>query len=187
MMEFQESWRPEPEPGDQDPKVLVVTAERLPLEVRPVDSVHVDSDSEVCLGAHFRDRLIARSAVPLEQADLVQELLQIPAQLGLLAEEQDDDGVEGSLVALLPPNEARGVIRQRELAKEPWKASLESQSYEEAKDGEQPVLVPLGRVVRIATKRVSPGDLHQEAADMLKNLVTQGGREVVDDLLDEVP
>lgn len=184
MMDFEESWRPEPE--GMDGKVLVVTAERLPLEVRPIDTDVVTDDSVVTLGAHFQDRLIARSAIPREDASMVQELLETPAQVGLLAQEDGEEGVSGSLVALLPHDEVKDVIRRQELEKEPWKASLEAPDYEAEKREGQPVLVPLGKVVRMPRKRVSPDDLKTEAADMLKNLVARGGRKVVDELLDEI-
>lgn len=184
MMDFEESWRPEP--GGMDGKVLVVTAERLSLEVRPIESAEVSDESLVTLGAHFRDRLIARSALPREDASMVQELLEVPAQVGLLAQEDDADGVSGNLVALLPHDEVKDIIRRVELEKEPWKASLEAPDYEAQKREGQPVLVPLGRVVRIPDRRVSPDDLKAEAADMLRNLVARGGKEVVDQLLDEI-
>lgn len=184
MMEFEESWGPGPD--GMDGKVLVVTAERLSIEVRPIESDEVSDGSFVTLGAHFRDRLIARSALPREDASMVQELLEVPAQVGLLAQEDDADGVRGNLVALLPHDEVKDIIRRVELEKEPWKASLEAPKYESEQREGQPVLVPLGQVIRIPNKRVSPHDLKAEAADMLRKLVARGGKEVVDELLDEI-
>lgn len=172
------------QPGGGDDRVMVLTAERVPLEVRPVSSELV-SEGQICLGAHFQNRLLARSAVEEDDASLVLQLLRVPAQVGLLAAEEHE-GVQASLVALLPRAEVQDILRKVELEAEPWKASLEGPDYEAASRSEDPVLVPLGSVVRIPEKRVSPGDLQKEAEDMLRSLMTQGGEEVVDQILDSL-
>lgn len=163
---------------------MVLTAERIPLEVRRIESDRLEA-GQVCLGTHFQDKLLARSAVAEDDADLVLQLLDVPAQVGLLAEEEDD-GVQANLVALLPHGEVRDILRQVELEEEPWKASLEASDYEDQKMEDRPVMVPLGVVVRIPEKRVSPGDLREEAEDMLRSIMTRGGQEVVDQLLDSI-
>lgn len=183
MPAYSEPWKPDESAGSNG-RVMVLTAERIPLDVHPVESDRT-TDNQVCLGAHFQDRLLARSAVDREDADFLLQLLRVPAQVGLLAEEENE-GVEGSLVALLPHEEVRDMLREVELEDEPWKASVESSDYEEEKDGEQPVMVPLGRVVRIPQKRVSPDDLKEEAEDMLRSIMTRGGQEVIDQLLDSI-
>ena len=182
MLEKDHPWRPE-ENGD-DGRVMVLTAERIPLDVHPIQSDRI-GDGQVCLGAHFRDKLLARSAMEEEQAELILELLKVPAQVGLLAAEEDD-GVQANLVALLPHGEVQHILRRMELEQEPWKASVEAASYEETSDPERPVMVPLGLVVRIPQKRVSPDDLREEAEDMLRSIMTRGGQEVVDQLLDTI-
>lgn len=182
MPAYSEPWNSEDTDGDD--RVMVLTAERISLDVHPVASDRVE-EGQICLGAHFQERLLARSAVDEDDADLLLELLRVPAQVGLLAEEEND-GVEANLVALLPHSEVRGILREVELEEEPWKASLESADYEEERQGERPVMVPLGRVVRIPQKRVSPGDLKEEAEDMLRSIMTRGGQEVVDQLLDTI-
>ena len=163
---------------------MVLTAERIPLEVRRLDSDRID-EGQICLGTHFQDKLLARSAVEADDADLVFQLLEVPAQVGLLAEEEDE-GVQANLVALLPHGEVRDILRRVELEEEPWKASLEGPGYEEQKMKDRPVMVPLGVVVRIPEKRVSPDDLREEAEDMLRSIMTRGGQEVVDQLLDSI-
>lgn len=183
MPAYSESWKPEDGDGSSG-RVMVLTAERIPLDVHPVESEQT-GEGQICLGAHFQDRLLARSAVDEEDADFLVELLQVPAQVGLLAEEENE-GVEGSLVALLPHSEVRDVLREVELEDEPWKASLEASDYEQEQEGERPVMVPLGRVVRIPQKRVSPDDLKEEAEDMLRSIMTRGGQEIVDQLLDTI-
>ena len=163
---------------------MVLTAERVPLDVHRIPSDRI-KEGQVCLGAHFRDRLLARSAVEKDDARLVLQLLRVPAQVGLLAEEEDE-GVQANLVALVPHDEVRDVLRRVELEKEPWKASLDEPVYEEEVTEEQPVMVPLGMVVRIPEKRVSPDDLREEAEDMLRSIMTRGGQEIVDQLLDSI-
>lgn len=182
MPEYTEPWQPE-DHGD-DGRVMVLTAERIPLDVRRIQNQRVE-EGQVCIGTHFRDKLLARSAVEEDDAELLVELMKVPAQVGLLAEEEDD-GVQANLVALLPHSEVQDVLRQVELEEEPWKASLEAPDYEQEKKGDRPVMVPLGLVVRIPDKRVSPDDLRQEAEDMLRSLMTRGGQEVVDQLLDSI-
>ncbi|MFW6199631.1 MAG: hypothetical protein ACOC8K_03570 [Gemmatimonadota bacterium] len=182
MAEHTRPWNPEPGAGDG--RVMVLTAERIPLEVRPVPSEMV-GEGQICLGTHFQDRLLARSEVEEDDADLVLQLLRVPAQVGLLAAEENE-GVQASLVALLPHGEVRDILRKAELEDEPWKASLEAPDYEAESRSENPVMVPLGAVVRIPEKRVSPGDLQKEAEDMLRSLMTRGGQEVVDQLLDSL-
>lgn len=182
MPAYSQPWNPEDADGDD--RVMVLTAERIPLDVHPVASDRVE-EGQICLGAHFQERLLARSAVDEEDADLLLQLLRVPAQVGLLAEEENE-GVEANLVALLPHSEVSDILREVELEEEPWKASLESADYEQEQKGERPVMVPLGRVVRIPQKRVSPSDLKEEAEDMLRSIMTRGGQEVVDQLLDTI-
>jgi len=182
MLEQQRPWLPDGN-GD-DGRVMVLTAERIALDVHPVKSDRI-GEGQVCLGAHFRDKLLARSAVEEEEARFLVELMKVPAQVGLLAEEEND-GVQGSLVALLPHGEVRHILRKMELEEEPWKESLESSEYEEEKASDRPVMVPLGAVVRIPQKRVSPDNLREEAEDMLRSIMTRGGQEVVDQLLDTI-
>ncbi len=183
MPAYSEPWKPDESDPSSD-RVMVLTAERIPLDVHPVESDRT-GEGQICLGTHFQDRLLARSAVDEGDADFLLKLLRVPAQVGLLAEE-DNEGVEGSLVALLPHSEVRGLLREVELEDEPWKASLESTGYQEEQEGERPVMVPLGRVVRIPQKRVSPDDLKEEAEDMLRSIMTRGGQEIVDQLLDTI-
>lgn len=182
MPEYTEPWQHESE--GENGRVMVLTAERIPLEVRRMDSERVD-EGQVCLGTHFQNKLLARSAVEEDDADLVLELMEVPAQVGLLAEEEDD-AVQANLVALLPHGEVRDILRKVELEEEPWKASLEAPDYEDEKMEDRPVMVPLGVVVRIPEKRVSPDDLRKEAEDMLRSIMTRGGQEVIDQLLDSI-
>lgn len=182
MPEYTEPWQHES--GGENGRVMVLTAERIPLEVRRMDSERVD-EGQVCLGTHFQNKLLARSAVEEDDADLVLELMEVPAQVGLLAEEEDD-AVQANLVALLPHGEVRDILRKVELEEEPWKASLEAPDYEDEKMEDRPVMVPLGVVVRIPEKRVSPDDLRKEAEDMLRSIMTRGGQEVIDQLLDSI-
>lgn len=182
MAEYTEPWHPGN--GSEDGRVMVLTAERIPLEVRRMDSDRV-GEGQVCLGTHFQDKLLARSAVEEDDAELVLELLEVPAQVGLLAEEEDD-GIQANLIALLPHEEVRDILRKVELEEEPWKASLEAPDYEDQKMKDRPVMVPLGSVVRIPEKRVSPDDLREEAEDMLRSIMTRGGQEIVDQLLDSI-
>lgn len=182
MSEYTEPWKPES--GGDDGRVMVLTAERIPLDVRRIQSDRLE-EGQVCLGTHFQDKLLARSAVEEDDADLLLELLRVPAQVGLVAEEENE-GVQANLVALLPHAEVRDVLQRVELEEEPWKASLEGPDYEAEASEDRPVLVPLGLVVRIPEKRVSPDDLREEAEDMLRSIMTRGGQEVIDQLLDSI-
>lgn len=181
MSEYTQPWQPG---GEEDGRVMVLTAERIPLQVRRMESEQIQ-EGQVCLGTHFQDKLLARSAVQEDDAELVLQLLEVPAQVGLLAEEENE-GVQANLVALLPHGEVRDILRKVELEEEPWKASLEAPHYEDQKMEDRPVMVPLGVVVRIPEKRVSPDDLREEAEDMLRSIMTRGGQEVIDQLLDSI-
>lgn len=184
-----------PEMGPEDDGVLVRTASKLRIRVKPIRH-HLTPEGSACLGSFLNGELIARCVLPEETAAqfLRMGILDDPVHLALLMKE-GEEGLDGKLLALTPVpedmNNSRGSGEEA-----PWKQSVPSSNYEEAvaaeEDGEDDrvAAVFLGKVVRMEEDRKHPENLAMEAADVLRSVVKGDGREkareAVDRLLEEV-
>lgn len=185
----------EPEGGFDGDGVLVRTASRVALELKPIRN-DMTPEGCACLGSFLRGNLIARCVVREETAAqfLRMELLEKPVHLALLAEEEEP-GLQGKLLALTPVDGAEG-IQGPEITggeDEPWKDSVPGSGYEEVvagrrdESGEEKVAaIFLGRIVRFQEDRKHPDDLAMEAADVLRTAVKGSVSDVVDRLLRDV-
>lgn len=187
----------DPEDGFDGDGVLVRTASRVPLDLKPIRH-ELTPDGCACLGSFLRGKLIARCVVREETAAqfLRMELLEQPVHLALLAEE-DEPGLQGKLLALTPVDDAGGMGGPGgPLAggnEEPWKDSVPGSGYEDVvadrrreEGDDQVAAVFLGKIVRFQEDRKHPDDLAMEAADVLRTVVKGSVSDVVDRLLRDV-
>lgn len=166
--------------------VALATTERpLPLMVRRVEDERVP-EGMVGLASFVDERLIARCAVPLDVAAMIEEkdLFEKPVRL-VLAGRAEAPGLQCRLFAVvdIPPD--------AEAEREPWADSVPGAGYDAEADDEEPgqAMVFLGQVVRFDRDRRHRDNLALETADVLRRLVQGEAVEVVDkaleDLLDE--
>lgn len=176
--------------GDRTSVALVSTIEPYYLKVEEVEDDRIP-DGMVCMGSFIGNRLIARSAVPPEMIDDVEnrQLFSDPVRLALAAVEEEP-GLQCRLFALLP---AAG-LQEPEEPPEPWAASVprfeDAQAEDEASEEQGEAVVPLllGHVVRFQKDRKHPGDLAAEAADVLQTILANDTplSSVVDKVLEEL-
>lgn len=184
----------EPEDGFDGDGVLVRTASRVPLELKPIRN-DLTPEGCACLGSFLRGNLIARCVVREETAAqfLRMDLLEKPVHLALLAQE-DEPGLQGKLLALTPVEDADGMgAVPPGHEDEPWKESVPGSGYEDVvaeqrkeEDEEQVAAIFLGKIVRFDEDRKHPDDLAMEAADVLRTVVKGSVSDVVDRLLRDV-
>lgn len=183
--------------------VFVSTQQTVDLRVDEIDDERTP-EGMACMGVFFHDRLIARSIVPpeaLEQLE-AQEIFSDPVRLGLAAVEEDP-GLQCRLFALLPASRFQEQETQDE---EPWAASvprfediLEDEEDEDEEDedeedegdlesGEAIVPLLLGHVVRFGRDRRHPDSLAEEAADVLRAILSEDRplTNIVDKLLEDL-
>jgi hypothetical protein len=178
----------EPDDGRQsNPIAVVSTRAGVPLRVAAIEDDRTPENME-CMGTFFRDRLIARSAVPPEVLEELEsrDVFSAPVRLGLAVMEEDP-GLQCRLFALLPANQF-----QESEPDEPWAQSVPrfEDAMAEAEDSEEDTVVPLllGHIVRFSQDRKHPDDLPAEAVDILQTILAdeEGPSEVVDKLLDDL-
>lgn len=185
----------DPDGGFDGDGVLVRTASRVPLELKPIRN-DLAPEGCACLGSFLRGNLIARCVVREETAAqfLRMDLLEKPVHLALLAQEEEP-GLQGKLLALTPVDEAEGLggpaIGGGE--DEPWKDSVPGSGYDEVVEGgrgdsddEKVAAIFLGKIIRFQEDRKHPDDLAMEAADVLRTAVKGSVSDVVDRLLRDV-
>lgn len=181
---------------------FVSTQQTVPLQV---DEVEDDRTPEgmVCMGVYFRERLIARSIVlpeALEQLE-AQDVFSDPVRLGLAAIEEDP-GLQCRLFALLPASRFQDLEQEQEREQEPeepWAASvprfedvMQANEREEGEEDEigDDAIVPilLGHVVRFGRDRKHPDSLAEEAADVLRAILSDDKplTSIVDKLLEDL-
>ena len=165
-----------------------------------VDEIEDDRTPEnmVCMGVFFQDRLIARSIVPPEALQQLeaQNIFADPVRLGLAAVEEDP-GLQCRLFALLPASRFQEPERGGE-PEEPWAASVprfedvqqEDEEYDNDGEINDEAIVPvlLGHVVRFGRDRKHPDSLAEEAADVLRAILSEDRplTNIVDKLLEEL-
>jgi hypothetical protein len=169
--------------GSQTSVVFVSTQQTVELSVDEIDDDRTP-DGMVCMGVFFQDRLIARSIVPPEALDQIedQEVFSGPVRLGLAAVEEDP-GLQCRLFALLPASRFHEHSQEPGgEPDEPWAASvprfedlmqndqeIDMDDDEENEDAVVPLL--LGHVVRFGRDRRHPDSLAEEAADVLRAIL----------------
>jgi hypothetical protein len=186
--------------GEGRPSVLGATRTKVQVRVEPVEDDRTPAGS-VCLGTFIGDRLVGRRVAPSEALDELREfhLFDDPVHLGLLAYE-DTPGLQCRLLALLPADRfplSEGEAEQEEEEEsEPWKASVPPPAFEQegVPSGEETpsledgaaVPVYLGNIVRLSQDRKHPGDLAEEASDVLMTVLNGEVSEVVDRVLEDL-
>ena len=182
-----------PPPRDDDARcehVLVGTAAPIRLEVRPVEH-HLTPDGTVCIGTFHEGRAIGRCAIPEESVGdfLEMDLFNEPVALALNVR-VGGPGVEGSLLALVPMDQAE---RGRDEPDEPWRASVPGADFETRSDVEsedtaasQLVGIFLGEIVRFERDREDSDSMLREAADMLAAVIRGDVEAVVDRVIEEL-
>jgi len=180
-----------PPPRDDQSKqehVLVGTAAPVQLEVRPVEH-YLTPEGTVCIGTFHEGQTLGRCAIPAESIEdfLEMDLFDEPVSLALNVR-IGGPGVEGSLLALVPMDQAGG----EETGDEPWRASVPSASFdaededEEGSGPSQLVGIFLGEIVRFEKDRKNPDSLLREAADMLAGVIRGRVGSVVDRVIEDL-
>ena len=185
--------------GDAQTSVAFVsTQQTVDLHIDEIDDDRTPDDM-VCMGVFFQDRLIARSIVPPEALQQLeaQDVFADPVRLGLAAVEEDP-GLQCRLFALLPAERFQEPAQESE-PEEPWAASvprfedvLQSAADEgdedEELEGEAIVPVLLGHVVRFGRDRKHPDSLAEEAADVLRAILSDDRplTNIVDKILEDL-
>ena len=168
--------------GDAQTSVAFVsTQQTVVLHVGKIDDDRTPDDM-VCMGVFFQDRLIARSIVPPEALHQLeaQDVFSNPVRLGLAAVEEDP-GLQCRLFALLPASRFQEPEGEHE-PEEPWAASvprfedvLPADGDEVNEEIDEAAIVPLllGHVVRFVSDRKHPDSLTEEAADVLRAILSE--------------
>lgn len=178
----------EDEPEKDDDMVLAATDRPVPLTVRRIEDDRVP-EGMVGLGSFLDQRLIARCAVPVDVAAMIeeQELFEHPVQL-VLAAREEAPGLQCRLFAVVevPPD-------REEEPREPWADSVPGAAYEREADAEvegepEPAqaMVFLGQIVRFDRDRKHRESLALETADVLRRIVEGQAVDVVDKVIEDL-
>ncbi|HEX2217486.1 MAG TPA: hypothetical protein VHG35_01685 [Gemmatimonadales bacterium] len=177
----------EPDPSEAAPVPAAIAATESPVQltVALVEDQRVP-EGMVCMGSFRNGRLVARSVMPPEAWEQIDEygIFDEPVQVVLVARAAPP-GVQCQLYAMVPlPDE------EDEEPEEPWAASVPGSSYEasleepedEDEDEDEPRVapIPLGHIVRYERDRVHPQSLPLEAVDLLRKVIDGKTSEVVD-------
>ena len=178
----------EPEPGEAAPVPAAIAATENPVQltVALVEDQRVP-EGMVCMGSFRNGRLVARSVMPPEAWEQIDEygIFDEPVQVVLVARAAPP-GVQCQLYAMVPLPE-----EEDEEPEEPWAASVPGSSYEasleepeeeDEEDEDEPRVapIPLGHIVRYERDRVHPQSLPLEAVDLLRKVIDGKTSEVVD-------
>ena len=179
---------PTPGPGDTPtPAAIAATEHPVQITVGLIEDDRVP-EGMVCMGSYRNGRLVARSVLPPEAWNQIDEygIFDDPVQIVLVARAAPP-GLQCQLYAMVPlPDE------EDEEGDEPWSASVPGSSYEASleqdadeeatADGDEPSVapIPLGNVVRYERDRVHPESLPLEAVDVLRRVIDGETAEVVD-------
>lgn len=136
-----------------------------------------------------------RALLPPETVGVLEDALQIPVQLGVLAEEPEDPGAEiRAMVGLaVPVSELERLEEDEEdeAASEPWKASApDSEAWRG--DGGLPDEAGMPRTALLAfaplvrLQRKFPGDFGEELADLLETALTGATRPALEARIDRM-
>jgi hypothetical protein len=187
------------DPGDETPDpapapaAIAATESPVQLTVSLVADDRVP-EGMVCMGSFRNGRLVARSVMPPEAWQQIEELgiFDEPVQVVLVARAAPP-GLQCQLYAMVPLPEED----EEDESEEPWAASVPSSSYEatvesEGEDGEEGeeeprvAPIPLGHIVRYERDRVHPESLPLEAVDVLRKIIDGDTSEVVDKALGDL-
>lgn len=120
-----------------------------------------------------------RALLPPETVAVLEEAMQEPVQLGLLAEEPEEPGAEvramvGVTITMegLPEGEEAELTEEDEGGAEPWAANPDAwKSGDDAdEDGDRTVMLAFAPLVRLA--RRFPEDFSEELADLLESALS---------------
>jgi hypothetical protein len=177
-----------PDPGSDNsvpvPAAIAATEDPVQLTVALVEDERVP-EGMVCMGSYRNGRLVARSVMPPEAWEQIDEygIFDEPVQVVLVARAAPP-GVQCQLYAMVPlPDEGD------DEPEEPWAASVPGSSYEasieesdEEDEQDEPRVapIPLGHIVRYERDRVHPQSLPLEAVDLLRKVIDGKTSEVVD-------
>jgi hypothetical protein len=176
---------PSPDNGPPVPAAIAATEDPVQLTVALVQDDRIP-EGMVCMGSYRNGRLVARSVMPPEAWEQIDEygIFDEPVQVVLVARAAPP-GVQCQLYAMVPLPED-----EEEEPEEPWAASVPGSSYEasvedagddEAEEDEPRVApIPLGNIVRYDRDRVHPESLPLEAVDLLRKVIDGKTSEVVD-------
>ncbi len=182
---------PEPGPDDSVPVPAAIAATEDPVQLT-VALVHDERVPEgmVCMGSYRNGRLVARSVMPPEAWEQIDEygIFDEPVQVVLVARAAPP-GVQCQLYAMVPLPE-----EEDDEPEEPWAASVPGSSYEasveesDEEDEDEPRVapIPLGHIVRYERDRVHPQSLPLEAVDLLRKVIDGKTSEVVDRALSDL-
>jgi hypothetical protein len=176
-----------PEQGDGAPVPAAIAATENPVQltVALVEDQRIP-EGMVCMGSYRNGRLVARSVMPPEAWEQIDEygIFDEPVQVVLVARAAPP-GVQCQLYAMVPLPE-----EEDEEPEEPWATSVPGSSYEasleeseeeeEEEDEPRVAPIPLGHIVRYERDRVHPQSLPLEAVDLLRKIIDGKTSEVVD-------
>lgn len=172
------------EPETPQPAAIAASEEPVQLSVALVEDERVP-EGMVCMGTFRAGRLVARSVVPPEAWEQIQELeiFEEPVQVVLVAR-AEPPGLQCQLYAMV---ELEQQEPEEENADEPWSSSVPRPVFEvpsgapdAAEEGPAVAPIPLGHIVRFDRDRVHPESLPLEAADVLRKIIDGDTSEVVD-------
>ena len=171
------------EPESPQPAAIAASEEPVQLSVALIEDDRVP-EGMICMGTYRGGKLVARSVVPPEAWEQIQELhiFDEPVQVVLVARAAPP-GLQCQLYAMVE----LGQGEEEEGSEEPWASSVPRPQFESgggssgASDGEPAVApIPLGHIVRFDRDRVHPESLPLEAADVLRKIIDGDTSEVVD-------
>lgn len=160
----------------------------MQLSVSLVEDERVP-EGMVCMGTFRGGKLVARSVVPPEAWEQIQELkiFDEPVQVVLVARAAPP-GLQCQLYAMVELDQ-----QEEDSSDEPWAASVPRPDFESlsgapesADEGPAVAPIPLGHIVRFDRDRVHPDSLPLEAADVLRKIIDGDTSEVVDRALSDL-
>jgi hypothetical protein len=177
------------DPETPQPAAIAASDEPVQLSVALVEDERVP-EGMVCMGTYRAGRLVARSVVPPDAWDQIQELhiFSEPVQVVLVARAAPP-GLQCQLYAMVELEQGE---EEEEDEDEPWASSVPKPEFEAPEaDGEttdEPAVapIPLGHIVRFERDRVHPESLPLEAADVLRKIIDGETSEVVDRALSDL-
>lgn len=177
--------------------------EPVRLEMREVDAEGiVPQDAELVPVAFFangNERPSFRALLPPETIAVLEETLDIPVQLGLLAEEpESEDGEIHAMVGVSVPirgdeeleDEEEGALGEESFDAEPWRASANFDGWqgeeEDEDDEEMPRAALLAFAPLVRLRRKFPLDFAQELADLLESALSGATRTALEARVDKM-
>jgi hypothetical protein len=177
------------EPEQPQPAAIAASEDPVQLSVALVEDERVP-EGMVCMGTYRSGKLVARSVVPPEAWDQIQELriFDTPVQVVLVARAAPP-GLQCQLYAMVELTQEEE--DDEDGSDEPWASSVPKPSFEAGEDGDETdeatvAPIPLGHIVRFERDRIHPESLPLEAADVLRKIIDGDTSEVVDRALSDL-